>query len=302
MPTNESIAEVPQVPGVRDLSGEKSRGGGGRASGRDQVAQRPGAARALGLVAYKTSEERQCVLIGEIRPYIVQAKLPPDGQQWRSVVREEARARRCKRSIITRARCMVESVRRGGFRVYTALLTLTYRDVDGWAPRHVSDALEAMRTWMKGRGHALRYVWVAELQERGAVHYHVLIWLPRGVRLPKPDNRGWWSHGSSRIEGARNSVGYLAKYASKCLTVEKFPRGLRLSGFGGLDEQARQEATWWMLPSYVRERFTVADLVRRAPGGGFVASSTGEWIGSTWGLWDKARDWSWIVFAEVPDE
>jgi len=182
--------------------------------------------------------------------------------------------------------------------VHTALLTLTYRDVQGWGPRHVSDALECMREWLAGRGHRLRYVWVAELQERGAVHYHVMLWLPWGVRLPKPDLAGWWRHGMTQIAGARNSVGYLAKYASKCQTVEEFPRGLRLSGCGGLDVQGRLEASWWLLPKYARESFTPSDRVRRAPGGGFCAAS-GEWIGSTWSVWDRAGDWSWVLFAEA---
>lgn len=197
---------------------------------------------------------------------------------------------------------MVESLHRGGFRTYTGLLTLTYREVEGWGPRHVSDALESIREWLEARGHRLRYVWVAELQERGAVHYHVMLWLPRGVRIPKPDTRGWWPHGSSRIEGARNSVGYIAKYASKCQTVENFPRGLRLSGCGGLDEDARLEASWWMLPKHARERFTPADRLRRAPGGGFVSASTGEWIGSAWRMLDHGADWSWVMFAEAPDD
>jgi Protein of unknown function (DUF3296). len=42
---------------------------------------------------------------------------------------------------------------------------------------------------MERRGHKLPYVWVAELQKRGALHYHVLLWLPRGLTLPNPTSK-----------------------------------------------------------------------------------------------------------------
>ena len=80
------------------------------------------------------------------------------------------------------------------------MLTLTYREVGAWHPRHISELLQRVRVWLRRRGERLRYVWVGELQQRGALHYHVLCWLPRGLTLPKPDKQGWWTHGSTRIE------------------------------------------------------------------------------------------------------
>ena len=68
-------------------------------------------------------------------------------------------------------------------------VTLTYADCDGWRPDHVSEALQRFRHWCRGLGIPCRYTWVAELQKRGAVHYHLLAWLPVGVSMPKWDRQ-----------------------------------------------------------------------------------------------------------------
>jgi hypothetical protein len=169
------------------------------------------------------------------------------------------------------------------------MVTLTYRDVSGWSPRHVSEFLQRVRVWLKRRGHTFRYVWVAELQQRGAVHYHVLVWLPRGLTLPKPDKQGWWTHGSTNICWARKPVGYLCKYASKLESKagEDFPPGARLHGRGGLDE-LRAVSAWWSLPGWARELFGVADQVRRAVGGGLVSRRTGAFFPSPFRVWREA--------------
>lgn len=55
------------------------------------------------------------------------------------------------------------------------MLTLTYRDVDAFEPCHISLLIKHIRQWLLRRGYRMLYVWVAELQQRGALHYHVLI-------------------------------------------------------------------------------------------------------------------------------
>ena len=100
----------------------------------------------------------------------------------------EARMKRLRRSITWAARLFEHCL---GKRQYKpAMLTLTYRDVDGFRPRHISELIKRIRQWASRRGHVLRYVWVAELQRRGALHYHVLLWLPRGLSL-SACQRGW---------------------------------------------------------------------------------------------------------------
>lgn len=194
-------------------------------------------------------------------------------------IRRKSRLSRMRRAVLNAGDEIQSEV---GSRSRTVMLTLTYRWTWSWQPRHINDLINHCRKWLARRGHPLRYVWVAELQTRGAVHYHVVIWLPRGLTLPKPDKHGWWPHGSTRIEWARKPCGYLTKYATKGTDVE-FPKGLRLHGRGGLDEQQRKRVSWWLLPRYVREYFTeVGTRVIRAYKGGWVEISTGEWI-PAWG-------------------
>lgn len=156
------------------------------------------------------------------------------------------------------------------------MITLTYRPDVTWRPEHVSAAL---KIWRREVGPwPLRYVWVMELTKRGVPHYHVLVWLPPGVRLEKPDQSGAWPHGWSRIEAARNAVGYLVKYASKGTAEgQSIPRGARLFGVGGLDAARRLRRAWKMLPRYMRQECSPEDRVRRARGGGWISAATGQW-------------------------
>lgn len=178
----------------------------------------------------------------------------------------------------------------GGFRFKPAMLTLTYRDDTEWSPRHMSELLKRMRHWLARRGHRLRVCWVAELTVRGRVHYHACIWIPKGIKFPKPDEQGWWPHGMTRIEWANRPISYMVKYTSKgedqFLLDENgrwrrsvFPKGCRIHGRGGLEVAERRIVSWWCLPRYVREHFTEEGCrVIRADGGGWVDKDTGEWI------------------------
>jgi len=166
-------------------------------------------------------------------------------------------------------------------RYWRAFVTLTYRDAADWRPFHISTFVRACRRHVEARGAKFRYVWVAELQERGAIHYHLIIWLPEGVMLPKPDSSGWWAHGFSNIQRARGKgVGYLLKYVSKGSVRLPFPIGARMYGFGGLSMDLRDEASWWGLPRYVRKMCYWFERVRREPGAGWFSPATGRrWPG-----------------------
>ena len=204
-----------------------------------------------------------------------------------------------KRGVLTSGRLLHEETTRGGFRFRVAMLTLTYRPDVSWDARHVTQCIKRIRAYLRRRGHACRYVWVLENTKAGKPHYHVLLWLPRGLTLPKPDKRGWWPHGLTRIEWARNAIGYLAKYASKGSGGHPFPKGARLHGSGGLSASARAERAWWLAPSWVREHFSLEMRPARAPGGGWISRVTGEWLPSPWRLVARASDWSWCRFERV---
>lgn len=194
----------------------------------------------------------------------------------------QARLRRLKKNVITSARLMAEQTK--GERVRAAMVTLTYRPEDDWNPRQIAAYVTRVREWMRRRGIPARYVWVLELTKAGRPHYHVLWWLPKGVTMPKADKRGWWPHGMTRSEWARNAVGYLAKYASKGTGDASFPKGARIYGVGGLGVPARLERAWWNLPVSVREWGGPLSLWRRSPGGGWVSRATGEWRDALWSV------------------
>lgn len=190
------------------------------------------------------------------------------------------RATRTRTAILARANLLDIELREAGEDTRCAMLTATYRSADDWRARHVSGLNKCIREHLHRRGHEFRYVWCAELQNRGAVHFHHLLWLPAGVRLPYPDEQGWWPHGSTRIEWARSAVGYIAKYAGKVASAGTFPKGLRLTGAGGLSDHSRVHARYKLLPSYVREIWQPGTPIARAPGGGFLNIETGEIVRS----------------------
>lgn len=164
-------------------------------------------------------------------------------------------------------------------------VTLTYRGVKDWQPEHISKALQGFRNWCLGRGLPCKYTWVAELQSRGAVHYHLLVWLPVGVPMPMWDKptrtpvqgrtvAPWWPFGMTNTQKAKAGVGYLMKYLSKLGELTIFPKGLRLYGIGGLHKQGRDVRSWLNLPEWVKRCHGVGEVIRTACG--FVLRSCGE--------------------------
>lgn len=189
------------------------------------------------------------------------------------------RLRRLKKNVLTSAR--YHSKEAVGFKAKPVMVTLTYRDNDDWQPKDISSYLSSVKKYFNRRGHVFRYVWVFELTKRGRPHYHVLVWMPRGITMPKADKRGWWPHGMTRTEWARHAVGYIAKYASKG-SEDVIPKGVRLYGVGGLSDRSRVFRAWWNLPVSVRRWGLPYDFWRRSPGGGWVCRRTGEWRPSQW--------------------
>lgn len=173
--------------------------------------------------------------------------------------------------------------------------TLTYAGDNGaWRPEHISRYLDALRRWHYSRtgSKTVRYAWVAELQQRGVIHYHVIVWLDGGLTPPMAD-KSWrhpkhgpqppmWPHGMSNRLRATAPVAYLMKYASKIESknVGSFPHGARIHGAGGLDPSGRSIRRWVLWPAYVQGNASVADCFRPAPGGGYVNDSTGELLRS----------------------
>ena len=158
-------------------------------------------------------------------------------------------------------------------------VTLTYRGIHDWRPNHISEAIRAFRTWCKRVNVPCRYTWVAELQSRGAVHYHMLVWLPQGRRMPQWDRTYgrrscFWPHGMTNTQKALAGVGYLMKYLSKLGELTRFPKGLRLYGIGGLNAEGRSVRSWLNLPEWVKTMYGVGEVVRKKVG--LIVRATGE--------------------------
>jgi hypothetical protein len=216
-----------------------------------------------------------------------------------------ARYRRMRYNVIASSTMIDADARRGGFRIDCIFVTLTYRDgvVDPETgeftagqpmPKHVSEYTHCLRSWCARREIAARFVWVAEMQpgrafkgQPCALHYHLIVWLPHGYRLPMPDKAGWWKHGSSKIERARSPVGYLAHYAGKLKTKGgdvglSMPRGFKLYGCGGLTIEQRLFRAWANFPGWLRDRVQPEDRCKRIVGGGFFSRERWEHWPSPW--------------------
>jgi len=173
--------------------------------------------------------------------------------------------------------------------------TLTYAGSNkDWRPEHISRYLDALRKWHYARtgSKTVRYAWVAELQQRGVIHYHVIVWLDAGLTPPKAD-LSWkrkdraglvhweppmWPHGMSRRDKSTAPVAYLMKYASKVESknVGSYPHGARIHGAGGMDASGRAIRRWVLWPAYVQGNASVSDRFKPALGGGYVNAETGE--------------------------
>lgn len=201
----------------------------------------------------------------------------------------KARITRMQKSVGMAAKCL-HNLGDKNQRVW--MLTLTYRGTNrDWRPEHVSRFMDGLRKWHKSRtgSKKVRYVWVAELQKRGVIHYHVCVWLDNGLTPPKPD-RAWknkgrfeppmWPYGMSNRLQAYAPVAYLMKYASKGDSMGKFPRGARIHGCGGLDVVGRGCRRWVLWPAYVQGNAAITDPFKPAKGGGFINAETGELLRS----------------------
>lgn len=213
-----------------------------------------------------------------------------DAIEWRQefnpseFTHDEMRYKRLRKNIGVAAKLHSVAITGGKAHFNVCMVTLTYRR-DTWQPTHMSAYMDHVRKWhIRRTGQKLKYVWVAEMQGRGVIHYHVLYFLPKGITMPKADKQGWWKHGSTRTEKAVAPVKYVMKYASKLDTKKGFPDGARTYGIGGLAETDRLSRRWLNLPAFIKARASITDRWDRAVGGGWLDRATGQIWPSEWGV------------------
>ena len=199
--------------------------------------------------------------------------------------RDAARCKRLRIGVSNSARLLhrLAHQERAAQRWNLKFITLTYRGVKDWRAGHMGAFRRALNHWCVANKVKARFVWVAELQKRGAVHYHMVLWLPKGKFLPKIDEQGWWPHGSTNVQTAQNPIGYLMKYASKATPEQAhaYPRGARMFGCGGLDKMGREEVRYWRAPIWVRDAMPGTADIRKTVGG-YLDAYTGEFLRSPW--------------------
>lgn len=215
----------------------------------------------------------------------------------------ERRVKRLKRSVWASGH--LHGLAENGFRpAIPWFVTLTYVGEKDWRPKHLAKATERYRNWCRKMNAPCRYTWVAELQSRGAVHYHLLCWLPPGVRMPHWDRpigrrKAFWSHGMSNTEKARSGIGYLMKYLSKLGELTRFPKNLRLYGVAGLTEQGKAVRSWYNLPEWAKRTYGVGEVIRRA--GRLVVQLTGEILESPYLVKFVPSGLSIIQLRDIPE-
>lgn len=205
-----------------------------------------------------------------------------------------ARWKKLRKAVRESARLHQSELEQGRERFHCVMVTLTYSgdglrgtDEGQCQPEHITRYLNTVRNWAGRHGFTLRYVWVGEIQQRGALHYHVVYWLPKRITMPKADKQGWWKHGRTNAISAKTAIGYLTKYISKLSSKgggdsKPFPKGFRMHGCGGLTKDGREVRAWSLLPLWVRDLGDWTLRFRRAVGGGLFSKLTGEWWESPW--------------------
>lgn len=157
------------------------------------------------------------------------------------------------------------------------MITLTYAGVDDWRPNHIRDYIHNLKRRLGDN--LIAYAWVAELQERGAVHYHIELIAKKGTRIPLPDKSGMWKHGMSKIETAR-TVFYICSYLKKSYQkLGIFPKGLRMYSVWVSSAAITDLARWRMrlstLPVWLCDKISempdkAGEKWSRLVGGGYL--------------------------------
>jgi len=211
-----------------------------------------------------------------------------------------------RRVVIAAADASRESLERGGQRFYAVLVTLTYKAAEGegaWSSRDVTEYVKTVREWLRRRAVALRYQWCIELQQSGRPHYHLIFWLPKGTRIPKPDSSGQWTKGMSNVKVATRPVGYLVKYVSKGSTESQFPKGARLFGTGAPEADVKLAAHRAGLPIWLLSKIGPCSRARKLSSRvvrlGWQDSETSEVFPSPYEVAFGRDDWGFVVITII---
>ena len=144
-----------------------------------------------------------------------------------------------KRKNLMRKRILAWAETMADFRVdqqtRMVMIGLSYAQDNMYEAGHIRLFLKDMKRRLGNRLYG--FAWVAELTERGRVHYHLVLLVKKGSHIPKPDTPDkenklpMWKYGSSSICSARSPF-YLIKYVGKehQKDLSRYPKRCRLYG------------------------------------------------------------------------
>ena len=186
------------------------------------------------------------------------------------------------------------------------MITLSYGDADtkhkisdGWEPNHIREYMLKLRKQLKAKLWA--YGWVAEMQERESLHYHIMVYVAPGTNIPMPDEEidglKMWPHGHSKIETAKKGPWYLIKYVGKEHQKEGLPAGARMFAVWiGKKQATAEELLGFRLSAappyvqdairdcYTRGHVNASVTWGRVKGGGWVIKDLGLMVETDWYL------------------
>ena len=152
-------------------------------------------------------------------------------------------------------------------------MTLTYRNNKDFSPLHISRFIDRLRSFLYRRGYSLPYAWVLECA--GRLHYHLILWLPKGLKIDLVRLEKWWPWGSTWTEFCRKVANW-SRYIRKCDNVANLPKGARGHGSGGLDDAGKTQVARAILPRWLLAQLPDGHTARRRRGGGWTDTLTGE--------------------------
>lgn len=171
--------------------------------------------------------------------------------------------------------------------LYAVCVTLTYEDEHTHQAQDLSKFLQRLRAQIRRLYPDVPLLYLSSLDRTahgstldGILHYHLLIWLPRGFRLEHDRLARWWPHGSTWNECCRNLRDWV-RYITKA-TSAMFPKGARLYGYGGLDRAGKYSISRSSWPIWVKRLIPYGEHAKRVAGGGWVHMETGLWFESPW--------------------
>lgn len=148
---------------------------------------------------------------------------------------------------------------------YAIAMTLTFASDSDYSPKCMRTFTEKFRRWLKRRGHSLQYVWVLERQSR--IHYHLILWLPRSIRIDFDLLSKWWPWGKTWSENCRSPHNWGSYMAKLEKPTTPFRKNTRMYGYGGLDAKAKTEWARVNLPLWLQRVLPKGEVATRVRGG-----------------------------------